>query len=68
MPSHAIPYLTIRPDIEKSIEEDLMTGRKSPFATPDGKAQRREANPHDEATVMRPAFARDIEKIMNVPA
>ena len=29
---------------------------------------RREPNPHDEATLARPAFARDMEKILNVPA
>ena len=29
---------------------------------------RREAKPHDEATITRPAFARDIEKIINIPA
>ena len=31
-------------------------------------SSRREPNPHDEATLARPAFARDIEKILNVPA
>ena len=63
-----IPYLSLRPEIEASIRADLASGRKSENATPDDAARRREANPHDEATVMRPAFARDIEKIMNVPA
>ena len=68
MQTQSIPYLTLRPEIEESIREDRRLGRESPWRCDDEAVVRREENPHDDATVMRPAFARDIEKIMNVPA
>lgn len=63
-----IPYLTLDPEVEAAIREDRAAGRKSPHAFPDEGVLRREDNPHDVATMARPAFARDIEKILNVPA
>ena len=63
-----IPYLTLEPEIEQAIRADRAHGRLHPHRTPDEAVQRREANPHDEATLARPAFTRDIEKIINVPA
>lgn len=66
--SETIPYLTLDPDVETAIRADRAAGRKHPLAFDDAKVLRREANPHDEATLTRPAFARDIEKILNVPA
>ena len=63
-----IPYLTLEPEIEQAIRADREHGRLHPHRTPDEAVQRREANPHDEATLARPAFTRDIEKIINVPA
>ena len=43
-------------------------GWKNPHAFKDEDVIRREDNPHDRATITRPAFARDIEKIINTPA
>lgn len=63
-----IPYLTLDPDVEASIREDREHGWKNPHAFHDADVMRREANPHDDATITRPAFARDIEKIINIPA
>ncbi|HIS40748.1 MAG TPA: HD domain-containing protein [Candidatus Aphodovivens avistercoris] len=63
-----IPYLTLDPAVEAAIRADRAAGRTSPHRTPDAAVIRREPNPHDEATLTRPAFARDIEKILNVPA
>lgn len=63
-----VPYLALAPDIEAAIRADRAAGRTSPHRTPDEAVRRREPNPHDEATLARPAFARDIEKILNVPA
>lgn len=63
-----IPYISIDPEIEEAIRADRAAGRTSPFRTPDGAVRRREDNPHDRETLARPAFARDIEKILNVPA
>ena len=64
----SIPYLTLDPEVEAAIRADRAAGRISPFAFDDARVQRRESNPHDAATLTRPAFARDIEKILNVPA
>ena len=63
-----IPYLTLDPDIEASIRNDRTVNWKNPCAFNDDDVMRREENPHDDATITRPAFARDIEKIINIPA
>ena len=63
-----IPYLTLDPAVEEAIRGDRAAGRMHPQRTPDEAVMRREANPHDVATLTRPAFVRDIEKIINVPA
>ena len=66
--SHKIPYLVLDPRIEEAIRADRAAGRTSPWRCADEDVVRREHNPHDDATLARPAFARDIEKILNVPA
>ena len=63
-----IPYLTLDPEIEAAIRADRAAGRASPFRFDDADVVRREDNPHDRATLTRPAFSRDIDKILNVPA
>lgn len=64
----AIPYLTLDPDIERAIRADRAAGNAAARAFPDERIARREDNPHDAATLARPAFARDIDKILNIPA
>ena len=64
----SIPYLKLDPEVEAAIRADRARGRKNPHAFNDAHVRRRENNPHDAATLARPAFARDIEKILNVPA
>ena len=66
--SHRVPYLTLDPEVEAAIRADRAAGRTHPLRFADANVARREDNPHDEATLTRPAFARDIEKILNVPA
>lgn len=68
MSKDSIPYLTIDPAIEEQIRTDRKAGRMSPYRFRDEDVARREPNPHDIATIARPAFARDIEKIVNMPA
>lgn len=68
MSKDSIPYLTIDPAIEEQIRADREAGRMSPYRFCDENVARREPNPHDTATIARPAFARDIEKIVNMPA
>lgn len=63
-----IPYQTLAPEIEASILADRAAGRLHPHRFDDGDVVRREPKMHDEATLARPAFARDIEKILNMPA
>ena len=61
-------YLQLDPDVEQAIAENLRCGRMHPRSFPDEQVLRREDNPHDAATLARPAFSRDIDKIMNIPA
>lgn len=68
MSKDSIPYLTIDPAIEEQIRTDREAGLMSPYRFRDEDVARRESNPHDIATIARPAFARDIEKIVNMPA
>ena len=63
-----IPYLTLEPHVEAAIRADRACGRPHPARFDDADVRRREDNPHDDATLTRPAFARDIDKILNVPA
>ena len=63
-----IPYLTLDPEIEAAIRADRAANWKNPHAFHDEDVVRREDNRHDDATLTRPAFARDIEKIINIPA
>ena len=64
----AIPYLTLDSDIESAIRSDRAARNVAGPAFPDERITRREDNPHDAATLARPAFARDIDKILNIPA
>ena len=68
MSKRSIPYLSLNPEIERLIREDRARGWKNPAAFKDEDVLRRGAFKHDEATLTRPAFARDIEKIINIPA
>ena len=62
------PYLTLDPEVEAAIRSDRASHVPNPFCFRDENVVRRDANPHDDATLARPAFARDIEKVINVPA
>ncbi len=52
-----IPYLSLDPRVEEAIRADRAAGWKNPCAFDDAQVTRREPNPHDEATLARPAFA-----------
>lgn len=68
MAGDKIPYLALEPAVEAAIRENRASGWKNPYAFDDEEVVRRDDNPHDRATLTRPAFARDIEKIINIPA
>lgn len=59
-------YEELSPEISRLIKEN---NRKtlSPNAATDDTAVRRIDNPHDYSSVIRPAFVRDTDKIMNCP-
>lgn len=63
-----IPYLELDPDIKRQIEADRASGRIQPTRFDDADVIRRHDLSHDRATLSRPAFMRDVEKIVNVPA
>lgn len=62
-----IEFKVLSPELEKQIQHDRQSGWKNPNAFNDANIVRRIDKPHDRATVMRPAFDRDIEKIMYIP-
>lgn len=62
------PLLSLHPDIEKEIRDDKQHGKKSKYAFADENIIRREDIDHDRATLVRSAFERDSEKIINIPA
>ncbi|NPD30346.1 HD domain-containing protein [Eggerthellaceae bacterium zg-1084] len=63
-----IGLLSLDLHVERQIREQRASGRLSPFAFNDARVTRRDDLPHDRATLARPAFARDIDKIVNIPA
>ena len=50
------------------VAENAARGACSPWATPNAAAIRRVDEPRDVATALRPAFMRDAEKVMHLPA
>lgn len=63
-----IPYLSLPPQLEDQIRSDMNENKLNPYAFKDEDVVRRENLPNDQATLARPAFVRDVEKIVNVPA
>jgi dGTPase len=61
-------YMQLDPEVEAAIIEMRTHGGTSEFAVRDSDVLRREDLPHDRATLARPAYMRDVEKIVNVPA
>ncbi len=66
--SNTLGYLQLDSDIADQIQADRACARVNPYRFDDAGVLRRENNPHDQATLTRSAFSRDIEKIINVPA
>jgi dGTPase len=55
-------------ELQRQIRADRRAHRANPHRCPDEAALRRRDDPRDRATLWRPAFVRDVEKILNVPA
>lgn len=60
-------YEELSPYITEKIQRERAEASFKRVAFDDGMALRRIDNPHDRATVLRPPFIRDIDKIMNCP-
>lgn len=60
-------YETLSEALTKRIEEEQKNGTFIRVAFNERDAVRRSAGTHDVATVWRPAFVRDIDKILNCP-
>ena len=54
-------------EIVQKIEGDRANGANNPYAFCDKNAIRRKSNAHDEPTLLRSNFIRDIDKILNCP-
>ena len=59
-------YLTLSEDLQERIREDRKNHVVNPYAFSDEKIVRRQMD-HDRANLWRPAFVRDVEKILHVP-
>lgn len=63
----AIPDVLSNELIER-MSDDRARGWKNPYRTSDEDAVRREERPADRSSIWRPAFVRDVEKILHMPA
>ena len=59
---------TLSDDLANRIAADRAKGWVNPYRTNDDDAIRREDRPRDRNTIWRPAFVRDTEKILHLPA
>lgn len=58
----------LSPELIERMTEDRARGWVNPYRALDAEAIRRERRPKDEASIWRPAFVRDVEKIIHTPA
>ncbi len=59
-------YHNLSDELQERIREDKRERRVNPYAFRDEDIVRREAD-HDRANIWRPAFVRDVEKILHLP-
>ena len=60
-------YENLSKELCERILNDQQTNVANPYAFKDDNAVRRKDNPHDRANVLRSAFIRDTDKILNCP-
>lgn len=58
----------LSPQLERRIADDRERGWHNPYRCDDSAALRRCDRPADRGTLLRPAFVRDVEKIIHLPA
>lgn len=59
-------YHNLSKELQERIKEDRREHRENPYAFRDADIIRREMD-HDRANLWRPAFVRDVEKILHLP-
>ena len=58
----------LSPELVERMRDDRARGWSNPYRASDGDALRREERPGDIASIWRPAYVRDVEKIIHTPA
>lgn len=61
-----IKYKSLSAELQERIKEDRANHAVNPYACKDEDIIRRDPS-HDKANIWRPAFVRDVEKIMHIP-
>jgi dGTPase len=61
-----IKYKSLSAELQERIKEDRANHVVNPYACKDEDIIRRDPS-HDKANIWRPAFVRDVEKIMHIP-
>ncbi len=61
-----IKYKSLSAELQERIKEDRAKHAVNPYACKDEDIIRRDPS-HDKANIWRPAFVRDVEKIMHIP-
>ena len=59
-------YKSLTPELQEQIAKDRAEHKINPYACKDEDIIRRDPS-HDKANIWRPAFVRDVEKIMHIP-
>ena len=59
-------YKSLSPELQEQIIKDRAEYKVNPYACKDEDIIRRDPS-HDKANIWRPAFVRDVEKIMHIP-
>ncbi|MBQ7766515.1 MAG: HD domain-containing protein [Lachnospiraceae bacterium] len=66
MDSNNRKYKSLSPELQEQIAKDRVEHKVNPYACMDEDIIRRDPS-HDKANIWRPAFVRDVEKIMHIP-
>lgn len=61
-----IHYINLSKELSERIMQDRAAGAENPWAFKDENITRRNEG-HDKGSIVRPAFVRDVEKIMHIP-
>ena len=66
LPQTKLNYQKLNPEIERQIQADRLNHKSNPYKADDTDALRRDPN-RDRSNLLRPAYIRDIDKILHLP-